>query len=237
MRNGSQAGILRSEARAIDENATSEYGIPGLVLMENAGIRASEEIERFIALNGRKSISILAGAGNNGGDGFVVARQLAIRGFPVQIHLCVPENQILAREGDAALNFRIAQKMRITISPLDLAAAGPGSFPEKAVLVDGIFGTGLTRPVRGDLARLLQSLHPRRQDVVSLDLPSGLDCDSGEVLGAAIKAHTTITFVAPKRGFFRRQGPDYTGRIAVASIGSPLPQRPHQSLPRDAANE
>ncbi|MBN1817719.1 MAG: NAD(P)H-hydrate epimerase [Sedimentisphaerales bacterium] len=209
------------QVRDFDSWAIQTMGIPGVVLMENAGRAAAEWIiER---LGGRKNslVAIFCGIGNNGGDGFVIARHLANVGMEVRIFICGDSSRI---KGDARINLDIIRRIGLWVQELDVIdSARMDQVVKKesyALIVDALFGTGLTGPVRNGYDRLIEALNAQAAPIVSVDIPSGLDCDTGQPLGAAIRAESTVTFVAVKKGF--ASNPDslqFTGRIGVASIG------------------
>jgi NAD(P)H-hydrate epimerase len=215
----------RETIRAWDRRAVEEYGLPGILLMENAGAGAARLIEELI--HGEPELypprlEVLCGSGNNGGDGFVVARHLHNHGFEVSVHLACEPARILTSP-DAAVNFRVLEKMRVPIQggrapfppPLLLERRAP------CTLVDALLGTGLSRPLRSPYLEWVRAVNSSGLPVIALDLPSGLDADSGEVLGEAVVARWTVTFAAPKLGFTQGLGPDHTGQVHVVDIGIP----------------
>lgn len=205
--------ISREEARDYDLRCEREWGIPGLILMENAAIGIAREILASSLPPG--PAAIVCGPGNNGGDGFAVARHLALRGVETRLHLLVPEDAY--REGSpAAIQLRIARSMRIPrLSGL--------SFEGAALVVDAIFGTGLAREVREPYRGAIRAINESGRPVVAVDLPSGLDANSGRPLGLAVRATLTVTMVAPKLGFYLADGPAHVGEVRVVGIGAPAP--------------
>ncbi len=206
--------VSAEEMRRLDEKAIREYGIPSLLLMENAGRGVAEAIQS--AFGSGLSISVFCGKGNNGGDGFVCARHLYNRGFAVQV-LLFAESQELKE--DAKLNFDILNKMRLPLfrNPKDI----PFLIQSSEVLVDALFGVGLRRELSGIFREAVEAINSAGKKVVSIDVPSGLDSDSGRVLGAAVKADRTFTLALPKRGFYVGDGPAHAGEIHVIDIGIP----------------
>ena len=196
----------------MDQIAMEEYGLPGIVLMENAARGIARVALRM--LDGAGSVAILCGPGNNGGDGLAAARHLANAGIDVSIHLVVPPESY--REGsDPALNLAVVRAMRLDLRD-DVELGGA------AVVVDGIFGTGLSREIRGALYRgAIQAINEAPGTVLAIDLPSGLDANTGLPLGVAVRADVTATMAAPKVGFELGQGPDLVGRVEVIDIGIP----------------
>lgn len=203
--------LSRGRVREIDRRAIEEFGVPGIVLMENAGRGAAEIL---IQLNsGREPVLILCGKGNNGGDGFVIARHLDNAGIPVTAHL-------IGSAGlppDAETNFRIAkQSALIGDEPVgDRIAACHGW------IVDALFGTGLTGPLRAPYDAIVNAINDSKAKVLAVDIPSGLDCDAGKPLGATVRASHTVTFVAPKAGFAAPEAREWIGTVHVVGIGAP----------------
>ncbi len=213
--------MTRDEVRAIDAWAINTLGIPSVVLMENAGRSCAELIKDKLKGKSEPKVCIFCGTGNNGGDGYVIARHLLNSGFDVTVVVCGDRGKI---KGDAKINFDILERMGKTIESLDL---GGGKIRKQVeafcsdvdMLVDGLFGTGLNGQLRGDYIELIETMNECQCPILAVDIPSGLDCDSGEPLGASIRAAATVTFVALKKGFTSQAARDYTGEIYIASIG------------------
>ena len=213
--------MTRDEVRAFDAWAIDTLGIPGAVLMENAGRSCAELIRDKLNDADQRKVCIFCGTGNNGGDGYVIARHLANDGFDVTVVVCGDPARI---KGDARTNLNILERMRRRIDRLDPANAdSPGqvrSFAAGAALVvDALFGTGLRGELSDEYKRLIEAINTCGCPILAVDIPSGLDCDSGEPLGAAIKAAWTVTFVAVKKGFMSPHTARYTGEVFLASIG------------------
>jgi NAD(P)H-hydrate epimerase len=214
------AVMSREAARAFDAWAINEIKMPGAVLMENAGRGAVEVIRELIHPVNRAVI--FCGGGNNGGDGFVIARHLFNRGCDVRAVLCADPARL---RGDAMIHYEICRKMQIPLSPL--AADQPGLLEQvKAltagcdVIVDALFGTGLRGELAEPFVKLICALNAQAAPIVAIDIPSGLDCDTGLPLPVSIEAMATVTFGGLKQGFV--QNPESrraTGRVFVASIG------------------
>jgi NAD(P)H-hydrate epimerase len=213
--------MTRDEVRAFDAWAIDTLGIPGVVLMENAGRSCAELIRDKLKDAVRPRVCIFCGTGNNGGDGYVIARHLINDGFDVTAVVCGDPGKI---KGDARTNLDILERMGRRIERLNPADA---DLPEQvhrfaagaALIVDGLFGTGLRGQLSGEYKRLIEAVNACDCPILAVDIPSGLDCDSGEPLGAAIEAAWTVTFVAAKKGFTSALAARYTGEIFVASIG------------------
>jgi NAD(P)H-hydrate epimerase len=242
--------LSRDEVRRLDVQA-AELALPTLVLMENAGRGAAGWLAELVGaitpvVGGRPfspplsrpvldspggpappQVLILCGPGNNGGDGGVVARHLDAWGFPVQVIWFARNDQI---RGDAATQWSILRKSGVQQAAwFDERSADIESDPsslnailaEADWLVDGLLGTGLSRPVEGPLRRVIEAMNNSGKRIFALDLPSGLDADTGQPLGVAVRACATATFVAPKLGFTAAGAADYTGAVAVIDIGLP----------------
>lgn len=207
--------------RAFDRRASDVLGVPSLQLMENAGRGAAEGILRLLAerFGAAPRVVVLAGAGNNGGDGFVVARRLAAAGVTVETFLALPASKLT---GDALTNYRAlvdagAKLTQLVDDPTPLVAALDGA----GLLVDALFGTGLDRPIVGFLARLIEAVNAARGCKVALDLPSGLHADTGQLLGVCVRADYTFTFAHRKLGLCTPHGSVYAGAVAVCDIVEP----------------
>ena len=211
--------LSREEVRRVDTWAIGTLGVCGLVLMENAGRACADEIERFFASRVR-SLAVVAGAGNNGGDGFVIARHLAMRGWKTATFLIAPEDKL---SDDAAANFRILRGLGHdlrTCTGAELDELGR-RLAEFDVVVDAVGGTGIRGALRGDLARCVEQINAAGRPVVAVDIPTGLDCDTGLAEGPAVRAVLTITMVASKKGFGVPGATQYTGEVRVVDIGVP----------------
>lgn len=222
--NTSTFWLARDEVRELDRRAIGEYGVPGIVLMENAGRGCAELL---MQLNPeRHGVMILCGPGNNGGDGFVIARHLLNHRHtdPFTFIQCDP----IALSGDALTNYQIHDKSAIVIKNFlnwhqnwtrfghdPIGTSGTGWF------VDALFGTGLNRGLSGDYEKLVEFVNASGNPVLAVDIPSGLDCDTGEPLGPTIRATHTATFVAHKKGFLNPKSREWTGDVHVIDIGAP----------------
>jgi NAD(P)H-hydrate epimerase len=208
----------RSQSRRLDRRAMEEYGISGLVLMENAGRGVADKLGE-LGIAG--PVAICCGRGNNAGDGFVIARHLDLRGYDVRVLVWAQPDQL---SGDAAANFRILQKTDV---PIELFGSDhdPGRLDEQltgaAWIVDALLGTGARGEPRPPLDAVIDHLNAAPVPKLAVDLPSGLDCDTGHAAGHTIRAAHTCTFVAPKPGFFAPGAGQYTGQVHVLDIGAP----------------
>lgn len=197
--------------RALDRHTIETLGVPGDLLMESAG-RAVVEVVLSERAGSAGPVLVVCGAGNNGGDGFVVARHLHLLGVPVRV-LLIGERRKL--RGDAAANATRLDKLGIAI------AAGAPRIAGAVVIVDALFGTGLDRAVTGAAAAAIRRVNAARpaSRVVSVDLPSGLDADTGQIHGVAVQADVTVTIGLPKLGLAQEPGRSLAGRVVVARIG------------------
>jgi NAD(P)H-hydrate epimerase len=203
--------LTREEVRSIDRVAIEQYGMTGLVLMENAGRNAAEAIQKF-APSGH--VCILCGKGNNGGDGYVMARHLELAGRDVRVISLVDPNELT---GDAAANYRIAFLSGISIAFTEHAE----KIGEPNVVVDCLLGTGASGSPREPLASAIRYVNQLNAIRIAIDLPSGLDCDSGIAGDPTFEAHRTLTFVAPKSGFSVLGAARCLGEVTTLSIGAP----------------
>lgn len=211
--------LSRDEVRALDRRAIEAFGVPGLVLMENAGRGAAELLLR-LGVHG--AVVLCCGKGNNGGDGFVIARHLDNHRVPVRVLLFARAEELT---GDAAINYGIIARAGLPIT----IQAGEGSDTEALRqelagadwVVDALFGTGLQGAIRPPLDRVIEAINASGVRVLAVDLPSGLDCDTGQPLGATVRATHTVTFVAQKKGFAAPAAAEWLGQVHVADIGAP----------------
>lgn len=216
------ARLARQEVRDLDRVAIEEFGIAGVVLMENAGAGVAALLGRLGAAG---TFAIACGRGNNGGDGFVIARHLEAAGNPVQLLLAAAPQ---AYAGDAAINLEICQRSGLAITCLADAdeAAWRGELAGATWIVDALLGTGAAGPPRGSVAAAISAINARRNTddgvrVLAVDLPSGLDADTGATPGPCVRADITATFVAEKQGFANPQAAEFTGPVHVLGIGVP----------------
>lgn len=227
--------ISCEQARAIDRKASELLGIPGLLLMENAArnaaVIACDMLTTFdspalqsASHSSPAEVMILAGGGNNAGDGYAVARHLMLAGHTATIFALREPDELI---GDAAINAHIAQKLGITIHLLpDLAAVQvhARSWEGCDLLIDAMLGTGFTgdvRPVMAGAIERCNHAHEQGVSVLALDVPSGLNADTGKPANIAIHADVTATFVAMKKGFLHEGAQRYTGKVRVCDIGVP----------------
>jgi len=245
--------MTRDEVRAFDRWAIDTLGLPGVVLMENAGRSCAELIKDKLKHISWPKVCIFCGTGNNGGDGSVIARHLINSGFNVVVVLCGDRGKV---KGDAKINLDVLEQLGQSIEQLDLTdtnslsqichperSEGSGRHKQEVprcarndilsniavrvknfaagadMLVDALFGTGLSGQLSSEYKTLIESINAQNCPILAVDIPSGLDCDTGQPLGAAIKATYTVTFVAMKKGVTISSAVQYTGEVFVASIG------------------
>lgn len=216
-------GVCRDEMRELDRTAIEDYAIPGVLLMENAGRNVAEEVMNVLENSSKRNVAIICGKGNNGGDGFVIARHLYNNGYDVKLFLLTKCSDILG-DGDAGLNLNILTKMKININEI-LDSADVDTMMNEinncSLIVDAIFGTGLKGNLREPAKSIIVKINDLNIPVVSVDIPSGLDCNEGKALGACIKAKKTVTFALAKKGFFVEEGPGYVGELIITDISIP----------------
>ena len=210
--------LNREASRAVDQRAICDFGMSGLVLMENAGRGVADKLEE-LGIGGR--VVIVCGKGNNAGDGFVIARHLELRRHPVSVLVIGDPSSLV---GDALANYNILSKTDV---PIEIYA---GSIPTEQVrtllrdaawIVDALLGTGAQGPPRAPLDHMIRILNHASARKLAVDVPSGLDCDTGKEGVPTFRADYTCTFVAAKPGFYRLQGPEMTGEVHVLDIGAP----------------
>ena len=215
--------MTRDQVREFDRHAIEDLGVPGIILMENAGRQAADEAARLLRDCGGSRAVVIAGRGNNGGDGFVIARHLLTRGFLVDVLLLADPHRV---RGDAATNLALLHPLGIKVTALP---ENPGEVRQSIsrhaqdcdVVVDALLGTGLTGHLREPLLSAIEAINATARPVLAVDIPSGLDADSGRPLGAAVRATATVTFAATKTGFENPRARAYLGRLILADVGVP----------------
>ena len=214
--------LSRDEVRTLDRLAIESYGVPSLVLMENAGRACADVVRARLGSSGRGSVLVVCGRGNNAGDGLVVARTLVNHGIAVAVAFAGAQDDLTGGSPDFMRQRQMWEQAGGAIVAL---AASPSWFEEQlreaAWVVDALYGTGLRGEVRPPVAGWMRAIDASPAAVLAVDVPSGLDADTGAVLGQAIRAEETVTFVARKRGLCVGEGPRLAGRVTVAEIGIP----------------
>ncbi|MEN6560227.1 MAG: NAD(P)H-hydrate dehydratase [Acidobacteriota bacterium] len=213
--------LTSAEMREIDRTAIEDIGIPGVVLMENAGLRIARAIRHRFPDIACERVVIVAGKGNNGGDGFVAARHLANAGARPEILLLAAGDEV---KGDAAVNLAVALKMGLPVTEVRDAAAWKKERTavfHASVVVDAMFGTGLIKPLEGLFAAAAGDINRSKAFKVAVDIPSGLSSDTFETIGPCVAADLTVTLAAPKVAHIFPPAADRVGELVVAPIGLP----------------
>lgn len=208
--------LSREESRLLDQKAAQDFGISTLLLMENAGRGAADlfcAVLRKGNLFGTRLLFI-CGKGNNGGDGFVMARHLFNRGFQVSIYLACLEEELSREPQDF---FQICKKMKIPILQGELASL----ISQNDYLIDAFYGIGLNRNLNERDLKIVQLMNQSGKKIFSLDIPSGMDSDTGQPLPECVRAAWTATFAAPKKGFLAEKASTFLGDLCVVDIGIP----------------
>ncbi len=206
------------QLKNIDRRAIREYGIPGTVLMENAASAVMAEMEKFFDGLGQLRIGIVCGKGNNGGDGLALARRLSIRGVAVRVALLSPFSDVA---GEAKVNLAVLRRMDVDIVQNATARTLADVFSWSDVLVDAILGIGLSSPLKGVYAQAVNMMNASGRHIVAIDIPTGIDTDTGAVMSTAVKADLTVTMALLKRGLVLYPGALHAGTVRVADIGIP----------------
>jgi NAD(P)H-hydrate epimerase len=211
--------LTRLQVRDVDSRAIAEYSLSGIVLMENAG-RGAAELLVQLGVSGR--VVICAGKGNNGGDGYVIARHLELRGIATTVILFCHPTELT---GDAAINYRVlvaARQSLFVIGPSPNVAELDRQLAAADWIVDALLGTGTQGTIREPYLTAIAAINRAGRKVLAVDLPSGMDCDTGQPLGACVRADHTATFVARKVGFDVSGADRLSGVVHVIDIGVPI---------------
>jgi hydroxyethylthiazole kinase-like uncharacterized protein yjeF len=250
--------ITREQARAIDRRAIEEFGVPALLLMENAARACADEAERILRIDGvsramarlrmpgskddiprnvdelarwkdklhkaESPVVVLCGPGNNGGDGLAIARTLINRGHPTHVYYVGASNVLDKASEEVLTHARLLRDLGSKIHELKTSVQRKEAWPvfkEAPIIIDALFGTGLTRTIEDPFRAVIEAANDVDVPKLAVDIPSGLDADTGNVLGVCIRAEATVTFMAEKPGFQLGAGPTFCGQITVAEIGIP----------------
>lgn len=203
--------VSAKQMRNIDAISINKYKIPGIILMENAGRVIADITQK--ELKNKKRCIVFCGSGNNGGDGLVAARYLFNRGYKTEIVLVKNANKY---KGDPKTNFEIIKKLKIPVK----------KYSDKLkintdIIIDALLGTGTKGEISGIYKTVIDKINNSKKPVISADIPSGLDADTGKSLGTTIKAKHTVTMGLVKRGLIRTPAKKFTGKLLVAEIGIP----------------
>ncbi|MGB9715647.1 MAG: NAD(P)H-hydrate dehydratase [Thermodesulfovibrionales bacterium] len=208
--------VTAEEMRYIDNKTIDEYGIPSYVLMERAGLAVTSRIKEIFSPG---KVIVIAGSGNNGGDGLVVARNLYNDGWEVRVFLTNKPEEL---KGDALLQYKIISRLGLKTHSLNELISDHSSFlTSDTLIVDALLGTGLSKNITGPMADVINLINKSKAKVISVDIPSGISSDTGQIMGVAIEADYTVTFGLPKRGHLLYPGAKYSGRLFVEDIGFP----------------
>ncbi|MBI5097697.1 MAG: NAD(P)H-hydrate dehydratase [Nitrospirae bacterium] len=227
--------VTAEEMQQIDRTTIERYGIAGTILMERAGLAVASKINEIffqgtdnpagaihelpLQKRGNMKIIVLCGGGNNGGDGLVAARILHHQGKDVEAYLAAKPEDLI---GDAKVNYKAAKKFGVKIFPVQRFLTNPLPLtPYPGLIVDALLGTGLNKDVRMPLSDVINKINKLSLPVISIDIPSGISSDTGQIMGCAVKAQVTVTFGLPKRGHYIYPGAEYTGKLYVEDIGFP----------------
>jgi len=210
-----------AQMREADRRAIEEFGIPGAVLMENAGQGAAGVALEMLADAAAARALVLAGRGNNGGDGYVIARHLSTRGIDVRVRLLAAFDDIL---GDARVHLDVLRRMKLDVREMQLPKERETLASELkwcGLVVDAMLGTGTRGEVREPFRTAIELVNASGLAVLAVDIPSGLNGDTGECEGPCVIAQRTATFAAPKLGMLRPSARAFVGKITVVDIGMP----------------
>lgn len=208
-------------SRSIDRRASEEFGIPARSLMERAGVAVFDAVKEFLPVGSQ--IAVFCGKGSNGGDGFVVARLAQDHGYCVECLVAAPETEMLGSTGVAAEQMKLAAEHGVCMifSDSEKWAKKLDCVAHRGLLVDALLGTGASREVQGPVKEAIQAINRSGVPVLSIDIPSGIECDTGEELGESVWACQTVTMGQPKPCFFQGIGLEHSGYWSVADIGYP----------------
>ena len=210
--------VTAEQMRALDKRATDQYGIPSLLLMENAALSVFIAAEEMLGDINGKRVVVIAGPGNNGGDGFAVARHLHNNGADIFIAYFGDRDKA---KGDALINIEITEKMGLPIEPLKDAETLQDCLVNTDLIIDALLGTGIQGEVRPLYAEVISGINSSGVPVLSVDIPSGVNADTGEICRTAVFADVTVTFALPKIGLFTYPGAERVGDLIVADISIP----------------
>jgi hydroxyethylthiazole kinase-like uncharacterized protein yjeF len=219
-----------AEMRALDRLAIDTYGIPGAVLMENAGAQVVRVLCQAYPDLRAWRVAVFCGRGNNGGDGFVIARYLHNMGVAVQVFLVGEPESI---RGEAALHLNVIGQMGLALQVINTREAAQALATQCAhyeLLIDALLGTGLTSAVSGLFEPVIAAMNAAGRPIIAVDIPSGVSADTGALLGAHVRADLTVTLALPKRGLLLYPGAEAVGRLVVVDIGFPKALREDGSL-------
>lgn len=211
--------LTRKQTRAVDQYIINKIGFPSVILMENAGRGIALHM---LSMNLKGKVIVCSGKGNNGGDGYVITRYLNINNINVEVYVFAHENDI---KGDAKIHHDIVKKMGIPIKYFDQHNLSHNSLLNNLNnaewIIDGLFGTGLTDRPETFYFDLINTINATSAKILSIDIPSGLDCDTGKPFGTSIKANVTCTLISMKTGFSNKEAEKHLGKIEIINLGVP----------------
>jgi len=213
--------VTANEIQKMDRSTIESFGLPGRILMENAGRGATQFFLEHFKDAVNKKIGVIAGRGNNGGDGFVIARYLVQRGISVTVYLLTERQKV---SGDAAANLKLLPPLEVPVIEIPDAetfSSHKTAMRHVAIWIDAILGTGLKSDVKGFFRDVIEFINQTNKPVFAVDMPSGLNSDTGRPCGSCVRADATATFAFAKTGHFLFPGADYTGNLKIIDIGIP----------------
>lgn len=210
--------LSREEIQKIERETVEKFGISNLILMENAGRESFYVIKRYIKKLKNKNFFVFCGKGNNGGDGFVLARYLFNNGAKVKVYY---SGKLEEFTEISYKNFQILKNLKVDTDSIDDLKLDKIRFKKSDILIDAIFGIGIKGEIVGKIRELIEFINKEKGFVFSIDIPSGLDADTGNIHGVCVKSDITISMGFLKKGFFINEGPKYTGKIEIVDIGFP----------------
>lgn len=208
--------VTGRQMKILEEAAIKALAVPPVVLMENAAIAVFRQCMDYLRKSSGFSarVLVICGKGNNGGDGLAVARHLFLNGINVKVY---HSGSVEGSSDDVRTNFNIVKNMGVPFSD-DIKR----DIAESHLVVDAIFGTGLSSPVEGEIKGIIEAVNDHNGFVIAIDIPSGINADNGKVMGVAIRANQTVTLGLAKLGLYLYPGAEYSGKITLADIGIPL---------------
>lgn len=207
------------QIQKLEKLAIERMGIPSVILMENAGRAVAQSILKSFPEELKLRVKVICGVGNNGGDGFVAARHLWLEGVKVEVMICA---EIKDLKNDPGTFYHVIKKLDVPIRQIKfINASFEKLINDCDIVIDALFGIGLTRPLEGFYLKVVRAINESRKKVWAVDIPSGLDGSTGKIWGECVQAFTTVSFSCLKKGFLLQDGPRYAGRVETVDIGIP----------------
>ncbi|MCM8767874.1 MAG: NAD(P)H-hydrate epimerase [Candidatus Omnitrophica bacterium] len=210
--------LTKKEIMRIEKETMEKFGISNLILMENAGRESFYIIKKELKNIKNRKFFVFCGKGNNGGDGFVLSRYLFNYGVDVKVFYFGEINDFTEI---SLINFNILKKLKIDIERINVLKLKNMNIGSADVVIDAILGIGIKGIIEGEMKDVIEFINKNSNFIISIDIPSGLDADTGEIYGICVKSNLTISMGFLKKGFFIGKGPEYTGKIKIADIGFP----------------